>query len=791
MKQLLFFLALFGSVAGYAQSGCSAGETQFTLQLLTDNFPSETSWDVTDDQGTIYLFGTVNDTVFCLPDTNCYTFTIYDTFGDGICCTQGQGAYTVIVDADTVAQGGDFGHNESIMFNCWEGSNCNTPFVVTEGDYLASTANTWYAFSPDSSGIFEVTTCSTNTCNTKLWIYDYCQGLIWDNTNIGTIYYDDNNGGCGLQAVVMAQLVAGETYYIRVGTVNGDCTEAINWSIHHNGTIFGCTDPAACNYNPLATQSDTCIYASADCLSGPDLVVMSDVLQTSMSVDQISNTDECMVAEGCIRGYGLRDVVKFTTHIKNIGDQDYFIGTPDLQNPQFTYDNCHGHYHHKGYAEYVLYDSAGQALPIGFKNGFCVMDLECNDGGTHQYGCNSMGISSGCGDIYNAGLPCQWIDITDVPDGYYTLAVKVNWGQDPDALGNHEQDYTNNWAQVCFFLDRSSGSPAVILDTTCASYTDCAGVAFGNAQYDCNGICNGTAIMGDLNLDSTQNISDAMEYVSNILGGDTTSTHCHDLNADSSITIYDAALIASCQHYGATHDHGGSGGHHDHCHFPYGITNILDSVYFSIIGRDPANQYIDIGIRNPNNRVTAFQFKMEGIEITSVDNLIWPSNFPVTMNGDFGGTQITGISYVDSSIEKSVDVIPLCRVYYHAITAPQICIESIREVVNDNYERTLHFTEGGCIHLTNISDPKHLTTISVAPNPSNGHFQLSYGNQQQQLMNIVICNALGQTVYQNTIKNADTGKLEINLSDMAKGMYTLVIKTPNSSVFSEKIALLH
>ena len=63
------------------------------------------------------------------------------------------------------------------------------------------------------------------------------------------------------------------------------------------------------------------------------------------------------------------------------------------------------------------------------------MDLECSGGGSFQYGCGNMGISSGCGDIYDASLDCQWIDVTNVPAGDYTLVVRVNWDRSPDALG--------------------------------------------------------------------------------------------------------------------------------------------------------------------------------------------------------------------------------------------------------------------------------------------------------------------------------------------------------------------
>jgi hypothetical protein len=53
----------------------------------------------------------------------------------------------------------------------------------------------------------------------------------------------------------------------------------------------------------------------------------------------------------------------------------------------------------------LLYDQLGNPMPqIGFKNGFCVLDLECSGGGTAKYGCGNMGITAGCGDIYSSGL---------------------------------------------------------------------------------------------------------------------------------------------------------------------------------------------------------------------------------------------------------------------------------------------------------------------------------------------------------------------------------------------------
>ena len=45
-----------------------------------------------------------------------------------------------------------------------------------------------------------------------------------------------------------------------------------------------------------------------------------------------------------------------------------------------------------------------------------------------------MTLSPGWADIYGSGIPCQWIDVTSVPDGDYHLRVTVN------AAGTLEED---------------------------------------------------------------------------------------------------------------------------------------------------------------------------------------------------------------------------------------------------------------------------------------------------------------------------------------------------------------
>ena len=56
-------------------------------------------------------------------DSGCYRFTIYDSYGDGICCSYGNGSYDLFDDDGIlIANGGDFGSSEFVDF-CIEGDN--------------------------------------------------------------------------------------------------------------------------------------------------------------------------------------------------------------------------------------------------------------------------------------------------------------------------------------------------------------------------------------------------------------------------------------------------------------------------------------------------------------------------------------------------------------------------------------------------------------------------------------------------------------------------------------------
>ena len=103
--------------------------------MTFDNYPEETSWQITNSSGTVVASGgtygsqadgsslTIEE---CLVD-GCYDFTINDSYGDGICCAYGNGSYSVTNDGNTLASGGAFRTSSETTNFCVGGGTGPTP----------------------------------------------------------------------------------------------------------------------------------------------------------------------------------------------------------------------------------------------------------------------------------------------------------------------------------------------------------------------------------------------------------------------------------------------------------------------------------------------------------------------------------------------------------------------------------------------------------------------------------------------------------------------------------------
>ena len=107
----------------FSISPSAISTNEIKLLLRTNNAPQETTWDIKNSLGIAVASGgpySVANQVIqltnTLPQADCYTFTIYDAGGNGICCNNGTGVYEISSAGTIIKQGGQFGSFESTEF---------------------------------------------------------------------------------------------------------------------------------------------------------------------------------------------------------------------------------------------------------------------------------------------------------------------------------------------------------------------------------------------------------------------------------------------------------------------------------------------------------------------------------------------------------------------------------------------------------------------------------------------------------------------------------------------------
>lgn len=227
----------------------------FAMTLTFDQYPVETTWSLVDALGDTvmaggpYVNGTDNFATHVITASlcaGCYTLTVADAFGDGMCCQWGNGGYTFAIDDQTVASGGEF-------------TDVVTTEICTPG--LAGAGCTYEtALNYDPSATEDDGSCIFPTCPDPC-AADVDEDGICDDVDPCVGIVDD----CGV--------------------CNGQ-----------NACIVpGCTYAGACNFNPDATLDDgSCTFdCDGDCIEDVDQDDICDDIDPCVGV-----LDECGVCNG-------------------------------------------------------------------------------------------------------------------------------------------------------------------------------------------------------------------------------------------------------------------------------------------------------------------------------------------------------------------------------------------------------------------------------------------------------------------------------------------------------------
>lgn len=197
------------------------------------------------------------------------------------------------------------------------------------------------------------------------------------------------------------------------------------------------------NPAPFLPEKRNCVASTS---GKPDITVDGDVLGRSLYVERKTFSDtSCEVLEGCVGGAGERRLLRFSVSIPNFGKGPMVIPGPTTDPSLYQYDSCHAHDHLIEFANYELKDERNVVTATGRKQGFYLIDFNpyCMDAAPPADFGLDLGISPGWADIYTSDLPCQWLDITNVPDGVFSLRVAVDTRNIID-----EEDVLPNFADV-------------------------------------------------------------------------------------------------------------------------------------------------------------------------------------------------------------------------------------------------------------------------------------------------------------------------------------------------------
>jgi len=261
---------------GGGGGGTQCNDITLTLELRTDTYANETTWEIKNSAGVIVHAGgpysagnTLHNTTLCLP-AGCYTFTIKDVYGDGICCAYGSGSYTIKQGTNTLITGGQFAASETKSF-CTSGTTVSSLNLSTATGSAgaasgtasvgvtsnvawtaASNATTWCTVTPASgnnNGTLTVNYTANTSTSTRTATVSVSGGGI-------TRTYVLTQAGSTPTASLSLSSATGSAG-AATGTASVGVTSNVAWTAASNATSWCTVTPASGSNNGTLTVNYT------------------------------------------------------------------------------------------------------------------------------------------------------------------------------------------------------------------------------------------------------------------------------------------------------------------------------------------------------------------------------------------------------------------------------------------------------------------------------------------------------------------------------------------------------
>jgi hypothetical protein len=151
---------------------------QIILTIQPDNFSDETYWELKAGDGSIVAsVVTISfqnpETTITVNNGECYSFTMYDWMGDGMCCTNGEGFYTLKTSGGIlIAEGGEFTDKDETKFR----------IDTTLGNAVFNSSGNVKLYPNPANDILNIAV--TNTNPPESYVVYNSLGQVMDNGNI-------------------------------------------------------------------------------------------------------------------------------------------------------------------------------------------------------------------------------------------------------------------------------------------------------------------------------------------------------------------------------------------------------------------------------------------------------------------------------------------------------------------------------------------------------------------------------------------------------------------------------
>ncbi len=286
-------------------------EATIVIEIYTDDYASETTWTLSLQGGGVIASGgsdysdfTLYTHEICVTYAGCHDFTIFDSYGDGICCDYGNGYYNIYYEGGLVASGGGFDSQETVSdiggcifvgACCFADGSCTGDIEESACDTAGGTyQGDGIACSPNPCPQPGACCLPDGTCSQAL--ESECDG-VWQGAGV-----DCSPDPCTLLGACC--MLDGSCDYV----LQGDCTG--NWQ--GAGTMC---EPNLCPQPPSGAccmPDGSCASAmtEANCLAVSGTYQGDDVACASVSCPQPATPTKAQLAGNSLAGYPYFEYVK-------------------------------------------------------------------------------------------------------------------------------------------------------------------------------------------------------------------------------------------------------------------------------------------------------------------------------------------------------------------------------------------------------------------------------------------------------------------------------------------------